>query len=83
MKFDVQLPSLRGIARVEIKTVQEGDKWAAYLSVVTDRTLGDTCLTLGQSGIPHRFTGESEKEAQEHAKAFLQKNYEVVRMIWS
>lgn len=83
MKFDVQLPSLRGIARIEIKTVQEGDTWAAYIGFVADRSLGDTCLMLGQSGVPHRFTGESEEAAEEKAKTFLQQNYEVVRMIWS
>ena len=82
MKFDVQLPSLKGIARIEIKTVQEDGLWAAYLSFVADRTFSDTCLMLGQSGVPHRFTGESDKEAEEKAKTFLQQNYEVVRMIW-
>lgn len=83
MKFDVQLPSLKGIARIEIKAVQDGDTWAAYLSFAADRTLDETCLMLGQSGIPHRVTGASEKEAVEKAKAFLQEKYEVVRMIWS
>jgi hypothetical protein len=83
MKFDIQLPSVQGIARIEIKSAQEGESWAAYLSFVADRTLGETCLLLGQSGIPHRFTGASEKEVEEKAKSFLQKNYQVVRMIWS
>ena len=82
MKFDIQLPSLKGIARIEIKTVQEDSVWVAYLSFAADRTLSDTCLTLGQSGIPHRFTGASEKEVEEKAKTFLEQNYEVVRMIW-
>ncbi|MBI2358722.1 MAG: hypothetical protein HYV04_07405 [Deltaproteobacteria bacterium] len=82
MKFDIQLPSLKGVARIEIKTVQEGEAWAAYLSFVADRTLSETCLMLGQSGIPHRFTGASRQEVQEKAKTFLQQNYEVVRTIW-
>lgn len=82
MKFEVQLPSLKGIARLEVKAVQEGDGWAAYISFVSDRSLSETCLVLGQSRIPHRFAGASEKEVQEKAKAFLEQNYEVVRMIW-
>ncbi len=82
MKFDVKLPSLNGVARLEIKTVQEENGWAAYLSVIYDRGLGETCLMLGDSGIPHRFTGKSEKEAEEAAKGFLQKKYNVVRTIW-
>ncbi len=82
MKFDVKIPSLNGITRVEIKTVQEGDGWAAYISLVANRTLNETCLVLGHLSIPHRFTGSSEKEAQETAKKFLEQNYEVGRMIW-
>ncbi len=82
MKFDVQIPSLNGIARLEIKTVQEGDGWAAYISFVSDRTLNETCLMLGHLGIPYRFTGTNEKAAQEVAKKFLEQNYEVIRMIW-
>ena len=83
MKFDVQLSSLKGIARIEIKTVQENDAWSAYLSFATDRAAGETCLVLGRSGVPHRFSGLSEEEAAEKAKGFLRQNYEVVRMIWS
>ena len=82
MKFDVKVPSLNGIARVEIKTVQEGDGWAAYLSFVSHRGLDETCLMLGHLGIPYRFAGSTEEETQQAAKHFLQQNYEVVRMIW-
>ena len=82
MKFDVKLPSLNGIARIEIKTVQEENGWAAYLAVIYDRGLGETCLMLGQSGIPHRSMGNSEKEAEEAAKGFLQEKYKVVRTVW-
>jgi len=82
MKFEVEVPSLKGVARLEIKTVQDKDGWAAYLLFNTGRRLDDTCLLLGQSGIPHRFTGPSEKEANEAAKKFLQEHYRVVRMIW-
>lgn len=82
MKFEVEVPSLKGVARLEIKTVQDKDGWAAYLLFNTGRRLDDTCLLLGQSGIPHRFTSPSEKEANEAAKKFLQEHYRVVRMIW-
>jgi len=82
MKFEVEVPSLKGVARLEIKTVQDKDTWIAYLLFNTGRRLDDTCLLLGQSGIPHRFTGPSEKEAEEAAKKFLQEHYRVVRMIW-
>lgn len=64
MKFDVKIPSLNGIARVEIKAVQEGDGWAAYISLVANRTLSETCLVLGHLGIPYRFTGPTEKVAE-------------------
>ena len=82
MKFDVKVPSLNGIARLDIRSVQEGDGWAAYISFVSDRSLDETCLMLGHLGIPYRFSGASEKEAEETAKNFLQQNYEVTRMIW-
>jgi hypothetical protein len=82
MKFDVKLPSINGVARLEVKTVQEENGWAAYLSLIYDRILSETCLMLGHSGIPHRFTGKSEKKAEEAAKRFLQENYNVVRTIW-
>ena len=81
MKFDIEIPSLNGVARLEILTVREGNRWAAYLSF-SDRTLNEACLTLGRSGIPHRFSGTSEREAEEAAKKFLQENYRVVRMVW-
>jgi hypothetical protein len=68
MKFDIQPPNLKGIARVEIKTNPEDNAWAAYLSLAMDRPRRDTCLMLGSSGIPYRFTGASEKEAEEKAK---------------
>ena len=82
MKFDVEIQSLKGTARLEIKTIEEDNGWAAYLSIIYDRNLKDTCLLLGRSGLPHRFTGPSENEAEEAAKEFLQENYHVVRTIW-
>ncbi|MFQ5849693.1 MAG: hypothetical protein ACE5JU_03780 [Candidatus Binatia bacterium] len=82
MKFDVEIPSLNGIARLEIKTVQEENRWVSYLSLFSERILNETCLMLGHSGIPHRFTGATEKDVEEAAKNFLQQNYHVVRMIW-
>lgn len=82
MKFDVDIPSLNGIARVEVKTIQEGNIWAAYIAFASERTLNDTCLMLGQAGFPYRFTGPTEKEARENAKNFLQQNYKVARMVW-
>jgi len=82
MKFDVEISSLNGIARLEVRTVQEKDSWAAYIAFVSDRGLNETCLMLGHLGIPHRFTGASEKEALEGAKNFLQQNYKVARIVW-
>lgn len=82
MKFDVQIASLKGTARLEIKTAQEEGAWAAYISFVSGQALDEACLVLGRQGIPHRFTGSSEKEAMERAKDFLQKNHQVIRMIW-
>ncbi|MFQ5902230.1 MAG: hypothetical protein ACE5JO_00925 [Candidatus Binatia bacterium] len=54
----------------------------AYISFVSDRSLNETCLMLGHLGIPYRFTGPSEKKAEETAKKFLEQNYEVKRIIW-
>lgn len=82
MKFDVEIPALNGIARIEIRSVRDGEGWSSYLGFVSDRTLPDTCLMLGQSGVPHRFSGQTEQEAAERAKAFLKNNYRVVRMVW-
>ena len=82
MKFEVDVPSLSSVARVEIRVVREGKEWAAYLSFVSDRILDDTCLMLGRSGIPHHFSASSERAAAEAAKKFLEENYHVVRTIW-
>jgi len=82
MKFEVELPSLKGIARVEIKTVQEGKDWVAYLPLSSGNRLDDACMLLGQAGIPHRFTAQTEKGAEQAAKDFVKQNYHVVRMIW-
>ncbi|MBI4524322.1 MAG: hypothetical protein HY695_10985 [Deltaproteobacteria bacterium] len=82
MKFEVKIPSLNGTARLEIKTVEEEGRWAAYIAFASDRILDETCLMLGHLGIPHRFAGATEKEAENLAKKFLQENYQVVRMVW-
>jgi hypothetical protein len=82
MKFDVQIPSLNGTARVEIRTAREQDLWAAYIGFAADRSSAETCLVLGENGIPRRFTGASDKEAEAAAKNFLEEKYRVVRTIW-
>ncbi len=82
MKFDVQVPSLNGIARLEIITAQEKKSWAAYISFFSDRPQNETCIMLGHLGVPHRFTGPSEQKAKEKAEKFLHENYTVKRMIW-
>jgi hypothetical protein len=81
MKFDVEVPSINGIARLEIKTVLEENLWSAYLTFATDRSLNETCLVLGK-GAPYRFAGASEKEAEAAARSFLEQNYHIVRIIW-
>lgn len=83
MKFDIEVPSLGGVARVEIRTVREGDVWAAYLGLVATAQKEDVCLLLGQKGIPYRFQGSSEKEAEQTAKEFIQRTYHISRMVWS
>jgi hypothetical protein len=83
MKFDVQIPSLNGTARVEIRTARAKNLWAAYIGFAADRSSNnETCFVLGQNGIPHRFAGASENEAEAAAKSFLEENYRVVRTIW-
>jgi hypothetical protein len=71
------------MARVEIRTAQEGDVWAAYLGLVVSAQNKDVCLLLGHEGVPHRFSGNSEKEAEQMAREFIQGTYHVSRMIWS
>jgi hypothetical protein len=82
MKFDVQIPSLNGTARVEIRTAREQNLWAAYIGFAADRSSNETCFLLGRDGIPHRSTGASQKEAESAAKSFLEENYRIVRTIW-
>ncbi len=83
MKYDLEVPSLGGMARVEIRTVREGDVWAAYLGLAATAQKEDVCLLLGHEGVPHRFSGSSEKEAEQIAREFIQRTYQVSRMIWS
>ncbi len=83
MKFDLEVPSLGGVARVEIRTMREGEVWAAYLGLVVSAQKEDVCLLLGHEGVPHRFSGSSEKEAEQTAREFIQRTYHVSRMIWS
>ena len=82
MKFDVEIPALDGVARVEIRTVREDNGWASYIAFAAGHSVANACLMLGESGIPHRFTAPTETEAQEQAKTFLQNKYRVVRMVW-
>jgi hypothetical protein len=82
MKFDVEIPQLNGVTRLEIRSVREETGWSSYLGFVSDRGFNSTCLLLGESGLPFRFTGSTEQEATEEAKVFLQKKYRVVRIIW-
>ncbi len=83
MKFDIEVPSLEGVARVEIRTVKEGEAWAAYIGLVAAVQKEDVCLVLGKKGVPYRFQGSSEKEAEQAAKDFIQSTYRVARMVWS
>lgn len=83
MKFDIEVPSLEGVARVEILCTREGEAWAAYVAFVANLRKEDTCLLLGQGGIPYRFEAPSRNEAEEAAKAFLKEKYRVCRMVWS
>jgi hypothetical protein len=78
----LEISSLSGVARVEIKTIREERSWAAYISFISERSLNEACLVLGHLGVPRRFIGRDEKEAPEAAKDFLQQNYKVLRMAW-
>jgi len=82
MKFDVEIPELEGVARLEIRNTGGQDGWSSYIGFVMGAGAHPTCLMLGKSGIPYRFTGSTESEAQERAKEFLQQSYRVVRIVW-
>jgi len=60
MKFDVEIPVLGGMTRVEIKTVREDKGCAAHIAFISERALSGACLMLGRFGIPHRFSGNDE-----------------------
>jgi hypothetical protein len=82
MKFDVEIPELESVARLEIRNAREQDGWSSYIGFVAGPSGHPTCLMLGKSGVPYRFTGTTESEAQECAKEFVRKSYRVVRIVW-
>ena len=82
MKFDVEIPELEGVARLEIRNAREQDGWSSYIGFVAGQSAHPTCLMLGRSGVPYRFAGVTENESLERAKEFLQKTYRVVRIVW-
>ncbi|MGH7844674.1 MAG: hypothetical protein ACREQW_05845 [Candidatus Binatia bacterium] len=82
MKFDVEIPTLDAVARLEIRSAKDEHGWSSYLAFVSGRKLDETCLLLGESGVPYRFTGTTQKKAEEKAKDFLEGKYRVVRTIW-
>jgi hypothetical protein len=82
MKLDIHVPSIAGVVRVEIRSVEDGGSWSAYLVLIGGAALDDACLVLARSGLPLRFSGESREAAETQAKEFVQANYQVARMIW-
>ena len=82
MKLDIHVPSIAGVVRVEIRSVEDGDSWSAYLVLIGGGALDDACLVLARSGLPLRFSGGSAEAAETRAKEYVQANYQVSRMIW-
>ncbi|MCY4442822.1 MAG: hypothetical protein OXE53_21755 [Deltaproteobacteria bacterium] len=82
MKLDIHVPSIDGVVRVEIRSVEDGDSWSAYLVLIGGASLADACLVLARSGLPIRFGGESAEAAETRAKEYAQAHYRVARMIW-
>ncbi len=82
MKLDIHVPSITGVVRVEIRSVEDGAAWSAYLVLIGGAALDDACLVLARSGLPLRFDGESAEAAETRAKEYVQAHYRVARMIW-
>ena len=82
MKLDIHVPSIDGVVRVEIRSVEENGAWSAYLVLIGGANLDDACLVLARKALPLRFSGDSAESVEARAKEFVQANYRVTRMIW-
>ena len=82
MKLDIHVPSIDGVVRVEIRSVEESGSWAAYPVIIGGVALADACLVLARSGMPLRFSGDTAAAAETAAKEHVQAHYRVQRMIW-
>lgn len=82
MRLDIHVPSIDGVVRVEVRSVEDGGSWSAYLVLIGGGALDDACLVLARSGSPLRFSGETADAAEAQAKEYVQNHYRVARMIW-
>ena len=82
MKLDIHVPSIDGVVRAEIRSVEDGGAWSAYLILIGGVSLPDACLALARSGLPLRFSGETAEAAEARAKEYVEAHYRVARMIW-
>ena len=81
MKWDVELPGLDHVVRLEVKTRKEGERWASYISLAVSAH-EHLCWLIGEGGLPFRFEGLTEEKVQAQAKDCLERTYKVVRKIW-
>ena len=82
MKLDIHVPSIDGVVRVEIRSVEDAGAWSAYLVLLGGAKLDDACLVLAQKGLPLHFSAASAEAAEAQAKEYVQAHYRVSRMIW-
>ncbi len=82
MKLDIHVPSIDGVVRAEIRSVEDGDSWSAYLVLIGGVAPADACLALARAGAPLRFSGDTAEAAESQAKEYVQAHYRVARMIW-
>ncbi len=82
MKLDIHVPSIDGVVRVEIRSVEEDGSWSAYPVLIGGAALDDACLVLARSSRPLRFSGNTAEAAETRAKEYVQAHYRVQRMIW-
>ncbi|MCY4487389.1 MAG: hypothetical protein OXF11_09775 [Deltaproteobacteria bacterium] len=82
MKLDIHVPSIDGVVRVEIRSIEEAGAWSAYLVLIGGANLDDACLVLARKGLPLRFNAASAEAAEAQAKEYVQAHYRVSRMIW-
>jgi hypothetical protein len=82
MKWDILLPGWDEVVRLEVKARSQSGVWEAYLAIAFSGR-EPLCWLIGENGFPFRFEGPTEDEVRGMAKDHLERQYKVVRKVWS